>query len=362
MQKEKKQVFSRPFNLVYEKNYPSMYLGPGIYKNYNFAKNSNPKSWLKFKNIDQIKKQRNKQIFTFKKYKKEDCRKNNKYLENIQLLTQSIKTTELEIDYKKKAKLINEDFSGTNNLSYSLNNIKIIDNIKIPLIIDKTVNDFDLKAKEGILKIYNKTKDVYKTQQLLSVGLLGLKKNRILVPTRWSITGTDDIISKKNIENIKYNKIINDFYFFYSKIYKNEFYIILIPEIWGFENIEQKNNSFCKDYEKYEGRKDYASNVTGGYYATRLEVTNYLVKRKKQARAIVFRNIDPSYESQGVWVVREAIKKTFLNKGKIFNNLKNLISYIDLNYNININRMISESKLIKDYRFQKKIFAYFKKE
>ena len=33
------------------------------------------------------------------------------------------------------------------------------------------------------------------------MGLLGIGKNRVLVPTRWAITSTDDVISKDIIEN-----------------------------------------------------------------------------------------------------------------------------------------------------------------
>ena len=104
------------------------------------------------------------------------------------MLSQSEKTTEIEVGLdEKKSKLVNENYSGINNFSYNLEDLKIIDNVKIPQSIDKVVNDTDLKAKEGILQLNNKLNDVYKIEQILSMGLLGIGKNRVLVPTRWAI-------------------------------------------------------------------------------------------------------------------------------------------------------------------------------
>jgi hypothetical protein len=37
----------------------------------------------------------------------------------------------------------------------------------------------------------------------LSIGVLGLKKDKKLVPTRWAITATDDILAKKLLEKVK---------------------------------------------------------------------------------------------------------------------------------------------------------------
>ena len=47
------------------------------------------------------------------------------------------------------------------------------------------------------------------------MGMLGTQKNRKLVPTRWSISATDDIISDYLIKNIRVNTTI-DFYEVYK--------------------------------------------------------------------------------------------------------------------------------------------------
>ena len=66
--------------------------------------------------------------------------------------------------------------------------------------IERVYYDHDLKAGEAVLNLYNKGIDISKIQKCFSVGMLG--KKRKLVPTKWSITATDDIISKSLVSEI----------------------------------------------------------------------------------------------------------------------------------------------------------------
>ena len=59
--------------------------------------------------------------------------------------------------------------------------------------IERVYYDHDLKAQDAVLTLYNKGIEISKIQKCFSVGMLG--KKRKIVPTKWSITATDDIIS-----------------------------------------------------------------------------------------------------------------------------------------------------------------------
>jgi hypothetical protein len=64
-----------------------------------------------------------------------------------------------------------------------------------------------------------------------------------------------------------------------------------------------------KDWEPYSGRTKYASEVAGGYYAGRLGVLEHLERMKRQAAALIVREITPDYWCPvGVWQVREGIR------------------------------------------------------
>ena len=58
------------------------------------------------------------------------------------------------------------------------------------------IND-EIKASEAIEFLYKNEFNEYTLSKILSVGVIGLAKNKKLVPTRWSITATDDILGKK---------------------------------------------------------------------------------------------------------------------------------------------------------------------
>lgn len=359
--KTKKQVFSKPFNLVYENNYPDLLVGPGFFTEQTIATSSDPKAWVKQK-PEEIEKERAKQVFTFKSFKKTDATKFDKNLSEIQLLSQSEKTTEIEVGLdEKKSKLVNENYSGINNFSYNLEDLKIIDNVKIPQSIDKVVNDTDLKAKEGILQLNNKLDDVYKIEQILSMGLLGIGKNRVLVPTRWAITSTDDVISKDIIENALLDfGTIDKYEVFSFMFYQNIFYVLFIPRIWGFEQIEMQGENIWKDFELNGPRKKYASSVTGGYYAARIEVAKYLYKRKRQASVIVFRDISPTYNSKGVWVIRETVKEALTKEPYVFDSLEQATEFINQRIRNGINHWLKHSELYKEIKTQKRITDFFK--
>lgn len=355
----KKEAYSRPFNLVVENKYPNLLIGPGFYKTFSSAKKSDPKNWGQ-KKIEEVDSQRKTQEFAFKEFDKKEAVNPRGELDNIQWISQSVKTTEFEIDVDSKKKLIVDKVTGVKNNSFSLNNLKITENIRVPKTIDRVTNDTSLHAKDGILELYSKTKDVYKIEQLLSIGLLGVKRNRVFVPTRWAITSIDDIVGKDIIDNLRLNQTIDDFQLFNFTFLKNKFYVLLLPYPWGFEMIENQNSSFTVDYEMGTARKEYAKNVTGAYYAARLEVAEYLKLNKRQGMCIVFRDIDVDYYSRGVWVIREAIRLALKNNPLRFESQEELFKYLDDVLKIkNTSRCWKEqSNLLKNIKVQKRIFEF----
>ncbi|MCG3220622.1 MAG: hypothetical protein H7641_04510, partial [Candidatus Heimdallarchaeota archaeon] len=115
---------------------------------------------------------------------------------------------------------------------------------------------------------------------------------------------------------------LGEFRIFSYNYFGNYYFILLIPDVWSFEVIETwfsgafMNPSMIDiglgDWEGYNGRTAYASNVTGGYYAARLAATEYLLRIQKQAQILVFREITSEYKFPlGVWVVRMGVRGAF---------------------------------------------------
>lgn len=177
--------------------------------------------------------------------------------------------------------------------------------------VEKVFYDTDLKTQEAVLNLYDSGIDISKIQKCFSVGMFG--KKRKLVPTKWSITATDDIISDYLRDEILSYPLIDSCRVFYYGHLGNVFCVILFPHRWIYEMIEAWYSNgmiiFGSDFENIHGI-DHSPKIAGAYFAAKLSVLEFLRKKKIQAGVIILRKIQPEYAVPvGVWQVREGIRE-----------------------------------------------------
>ena len=63
--------------------------------------------------------------------------------------------------------------------------------------------DTDMKAIEGINYLSKHGYDENILSKLLSIGIMGQEKRRVLVPTKWSITSVDTMLGNELLKQIK---------------------------------------------------------------------------------------------------------------------------------------------------------------
>jgi len=102
--------------------------------------------------------------------------------------------------------------------------------------VEKAYYDRDMGSVDAIIELYGKGVPISRIQQCFSAGLFGVKRR--FVPTRWSITAVDDIISKYIIEKIKEYPVINEFRVYHMEYIRNKWAVIMLPERWSYESIE----------------------------------------------------------------------------------------------------------------------------
>jgi hypothetical protein len=236
--------------------------------------------------------------------------------------------------------------------------------------IEKAYSDTDLKAVPAVLELFSKGVLETKIQRAFSVGAFGLEKNRRLVPTRWSITAVDDIISKNLMNQVREFPEINGYRVYESRYLDNVFEVLMIPREWCYEAIEAwypgtvwnpdgKNVVMFGDREGHGGRTTYAE-IGGCYYAARLAVCDQLVKERRQATVIVLREAHPGYIMPvGVWQVRENVRNAMRQKPLTFNTLNEALQRIASQFNIPLQGWIRESHLIRNSLFQKRITDFW---
>jgi len=207
----------------------------------------------------------------------------------------------------------------------SVKKLDITTNPSIPRKVDAVVDDSDMKATLAVGELYDSGVDVDGISRLLSLGLLG--KKRKMVPTRWSITATDDTTGKSLIPHVLDMPSVNEYILFSGERLGNHFEILLMPGVYSYELVEiwlprsiwsGEETWIGADREGPGGKKGY-SNLSGGYYAARLALLEHLTFIRRQASALLVREISEKYWAPlGVWVVREAARAALANSPQKF--------------------------------------------
>ncbi len=251
--------------------------------------------------------------------------------------------------------------------SVPIKKAQLTENPKIPKKVEAIVDD-ELKATEALEILHGKGIDEHYLTRIFSMGNLGLKKDKRLVPTRWSITAVDDNLGKFAIERIR-DFEEHDYAAFFGSYFGNYYLVLLFPDIFSYELFETyapRNapaSDSMTDYEDFRGRKEYADETAGGYYAARLAVLEYLEERKRKASVLCLRFITEEYAAPlGVWVVREATRNAMKERPMMFRDKREMLDYarrsVRERFGYDLDIVFQKSKLLKD-KAQPRLNVFF---
>ena len=293
-----------------------------------------------------------------------------RYIESLQEMSLSKKVVESTAIFEKMPSRYVDKLTLTENGSEELPSVfsaPVSDFRIIPSTADRKIEkkyyDHDLHATDAIVDLYNDNIDVSQVSKVLSMGMLGRKRNRKLVPTKWSITAADDVLSTYLVNEIKENQILDNYLVFEYNHLANYYSVILIPDdVWSFEMIESWIDSngrihMGSDYESGKKIKHYPS-IAGAYFAAKLSVAEYLFKKRKKGAVLILREIHPEYfVSLGVWQIREGIRQCLKSKERTFETFDSALKYGVSKTSLSKTEWIKKSSLIRD-RKQKRMSDY----
>jgi hypothetical protein len=292
----------------------------------------------------------------------------SRYLENMQELAMSERPAEAEATFEKRPvadahmqKELRLDHEATPfGPAAPLRGFNV-SSLSADQRIETAYYDTDLRAAEAMMELYRRSVEISIIQRVLSMGMLGVKKKRKLVPTRWSISATDDIISSMLVKEIAMNPTIDLFEVTRYSHLANYYSIILIPnDRWIFEMIESWFTSRGQvatgaDNEDERGL-NHNPTIAGAYFATRLAVAEHLARRHKKAGAIVLREIHPNYVMPlGVWQIREGVREALKNPPQKFERFDHAMSFACSYMSVSKNEIVQKSWLWKSFKGQTKI-------
>jgi hypothetical protein len=128
-------------------------------------------------------------------------------------------------------------------------------------------------------------------------------------------------------------------------------------------NIVGEDVAIEGDYELYTANRDTYASIGGCYYASRLATAEYLYRLKRQAIAIVLREIYPGFDIPiGVWFVREQLRAMYNQKPYTIDSLEEAIEILDRFSLLKSSTWIRKSYLLKKLLKEHKLDRFIKKQ
>ena len=288
-------------------------------------------------------------------------------LEDLQLLGIAGETVESEAHFRRppRGHLALSDSTPPFGPSAPIETIRL-DVRRVDPHLDRLTSDIHANARVAVEELYHRGVRVSRIQRAFSVGTLGRRGRRKLVPTRWSITAVDDLLSKMNLEAIRDFPELSEILVHRFTALDNRWVLILLPGHYRYESIEAwypntlwnpnpNQIVIIGDHEGHRGRTTYAS-IGGCYYAARLATSEALLRMGRQAGVVVLREVHPGeILPLGVWNVREHVRAALARPPERVASLNELHEKIRESFAIPLPRWLTASAVLHDARTQRRL-------
>ena len=262
-------------------------------------------------------------------------------LETTQQIAMAESSVDVELDFAKPIMVgMNPTFDSMSTPlgpSGEVLRAEVVGHVSIPRKVDAVANEDDLLAVDAMDELTEASIGEAQISRLLSSGLLGREGSRKLVPTRWSITATDDMLSKRLWERVREHPSLDKVLVYEATYLDNIFHIILTPGLWAFHMLEAwtrgsvwtGTGKVLGDWEDLKPRSEYAHRITGAYYSARLGVLEQMDSMRRSGACLLWRDIGPGYWAPvGVWLIRETVREAMKQAPKQFDSLKHAVDYV----------------------------------
>ncbi len=288
-------------------------------------------------------------------------------LEDLQLLGIAAESVESEARFRRppRGHLALSDSSPPFGPSAPIEKFRL-DVRRVDPHLDRLTSDTDANARVAVSELYDRGVRVSRIQRAFSVGTLGRHGRRRLVPTRWSITAVDDLLSKRNLDEVRQLPELAEVLVYQLTALDNRWLLVFLPGPYRYESIEAwypntlwnpdpQNIVMMGDHEGFDGRTTYAS-IGGCYYAARLATSEALLTMGRQAGVVVLREVHPGeILPLGVWNVREHVRAALHGRPERLAGLPELDAKIRATFAIPLERWRRSSAVLHEARTQRKL-------
>lgn len=299
-----------------------------------------------------------------------DAERPIRWLEDLQLLGLAEGSVESETEFRRppRGHLALSDSTPPFGPSAPIERLRL-EVHRVDPDLDRLASDGDANARVAVGELYTRGVRVSRIQRAFSIGTLGRQGRRKLVPTRWSITAVDDLLSKQNLDQVRDLPELSEIVLHRYTALDNRWIIAFLPGAYRYESIEAwyprtlwnpspEATIMIGDHEGFRGRTDYAS-IGGCYYAARLATSEALLATGRQAGVVVLREVHPGeILPLGVWNVREHIRAALREPGERLASLGELVRSIGETFAIPLDRWLGASAVLHEARTQRRLDAW----
>ena len=218
--------------------------------------------------------------------------------------------------------------------------------------LEKVYYDTDLKSVDAVVDLHKNGVPFSSIQKAFSVGTMGRKRGRHLVPTRWSITACDTMIGDRLLTEVKKCQVLDTLRVHEYSSLNNNYAVILMPTGWQYEwseaflHVVGNEELVFSDNEGVRKKTEY-SPLGGCYYSCKMAVLEALAREQKQAGAIILREALHGYVPMGVFNVRENVRSAMRQPAQEFEDIRSALSHISEKFTLPVQRFIEEGALLK---------------
>ncbi|MCS7094945.1 MAG: hypothetical protein NZ988_03945 [Thaumarchaeota archaeon] len=339
-----------PAMLVGERGYPRVIAGPAVSVAPEPLVGPDPREWLG-RSLEELLASRLSLVMGRKWV---DARRplSERTVQELVEAELSIRPVDIELSYEGSIVHRPGFFARSmpHGPSVSLKSARVVGNPRIPRKVEEVIEG-EMRAEQAAIELAESGLDQQYVTRALSIGALGSPARRRLVPTEWSITAVDDILSRPLLRRVRRYQTLNEVRLHSFSALHNSAHVLLLPTAWAFELLEGwlkfPEDSPYADHELHFGRTDYAENTGGAYYAVRLAVLQHLESERRQAGAVVFFEVGRGWIPLGVWRFREVTAAALESPPERFQTLEEALERIRPRLELPLERYLARSAVIR---------------
>lgn len=191
-----------------------------------------------------------------------------------------------------------------------LERARVVENPSVPPPLDRLIWD-DVSASEAAVELYARGVDIYIIQRAFSLGLLGARHRRRLVPSRWGITAVDVAVGNWLAGRVRTLPEVGGILYGYGEYLDNRYLVAVVPGPLRFVYLERwQSGGEVAEILVKEDVRGARSAMDGGFEAARVALLEKLASMGRRGSVAVVRWIGEGYYvSVGNWQIRETVRR-----------------------------------------------------